>query len=268
MTMPGYPHGHPGAYYPPYPPAQPRNGLGTAAMIVGICAAVIGLVPFLFFLSGPLALVALGLGITGLVLVRRGRATNKGMALTGTILGGVALLMAVGGLLFTLFIVDKADEENDDLYEDRPPAAAGPAEPSPSVSAAPKPLKFGETYTYKDGVTITVDKPEPYELDRIAFGHEDGDLALRFKVTIANGGKEPMDLLAHVPYVRDATGKRASEIFDGRGATKPFTGKLLPGKQAETTFTYSVRPDGAKELQVETGANNDRPDVMWVGPGQ
>ncbi|CAM5554565.1 DUF4190 domain-containing protein [Streptomyces abikoensis] len=267
MTMPGYPHGHPGAYYPPYPPAQPRNGVGTAAMIVGICGAVIGLVPFLFFLSGPLGLVALGLGVFGLVLARRGQSTNKGMALTGTILGGVAVLMAVGGLLFTLFVIDKADEENDALSEDRPPAAAAP-EPSASPSAAPKPLKFGETYTYPDGVTITVDKPEPYELDRVAFGHKDGNLALQLKVTVENNGKDTLDLLAHVPYLRDAEGARASEIFDGRGATKVFTGKLLPGKRATTGFTYSVPPGAAKELQVETSANNDRPDLMWIGPGQ
>ncbi|MCF3106088.1 DUF4190 and DUF4352 domain-containing protein [Streptomyces roseoverticillatus] len=267
MTLPGYPHGHPGAYYPPYPPAQPRNGMGTAAMIVGICGAVIGLVPFLFFLSGPLALVALGLGIAGLVLVRRGRATNKGMALTGTILGGVALLMAVGGLLFILFMIDKGDEENGDLYEDRPPAA-GPAEPSPSVSAAPKPMKFGETYTYEDGVTVTVDKPEPYEPDQVAVGHKDGNLALQLKVTIVNNGKDTFDLRAHVPYVRDAEGARAPEIFDGHGATRVFSGKLLPGKQATTGFTYSVPPGAAKELQVETGASNDRADVMWIGPGR
>ncbi|QLE71931.1 DUF4190 domain-containing protein [Streptomyces rectiverticillatus] len=267
MTMPGQHYGHPGAYYPPYPPPAPRNGLGTAAMIVGICGAAIGLVPFLFFLSGPLGVTALILGLCALRLVRRGEAMNRGMALTGTILGGVATVMAVGGLLLMLFIIDKADEESDEPYKDRAPAAAAP-DPSPSASAAEKPLKFGETYTYKDGVTVTVAEPEEYELDRIAVGHGEGNLALRLKVTIVNNSKDTLDLRTHVPYVRDADGARASEIFDGRGATKVFTGKLLPGKRATTGFTYSVPPSAAKELQVETGANNDRPDVMWTGPGR
>ncbi|GGX71542.1 DUF4190 domain-containing protein [Streptomyces hiroshimensis] len=131
MTMPGHHHGYPGAYYPPYPPPQPRNGLGIAAMSVGICGAVIGLIPFLFFLSAPLGLTALVLGFFALRLVRRGEATNQGMALAGTILGGVATVMAAGGLMFVLYLMDKADEENDELYEDRPAAAAAP-DPTPS----------------------------------------------------------------------------------------------------------------------------------------
>ena len=39
---------------------QPRNGLGTAGMVLGIIAAAIGLIPFLglmSFLIGPLAVI-------------------------------------------------------------------------------------------------------------------------------------------------------------------------------------------------------------------
>jgi cytochrome b561 len=62
----------------PGPPAAPRNGLGTAGLVLGILAVAI---PFLgWFL---LSIIGLGLSIGGWVNLRRGVADNRGVTLWG-----------------------------------------------------------------------------------------------------------------------------------------------------------------------------------------
>ncbi|HWT40031.1 MAG TPA: DUF4190 domain-containing protein [Dongiaceae bacterium] len=76
-------------------PASHSNGLGIAALVVGIVAIISGWVPFWSVLVGAAAVV---LGILGLK-----KAQGKGMSIAGIITGAIGLLW---GLLITiLFIV-------------------------------------------------------------------------------------------------------------------------------------------------------------------
>jgi heme/copper-type cytochrome/quinol oxidase subunit 2 len=70
----------------------PRNGTGTAALVIGIialitCWTVIGGI--------VLGLLALVLGIVGRGRARRGEATNGGSAIAGVVLGLVSIIVAV-----------------------------------------------------------------------------------------------------------------------------------------------------------------------------
>ena len=68
---------------------SPRNGLGIAALVLGILALLTGL----FFIGGVLGIAAIVLGVLGRGRAKRGEATNGGMALAGIILGVLALLL-------------------------------------------------------------------------------------------------------------------------------------------------------------------------------
>jgi membrane-bound ClpP family serine protease len=86
----------PGGYDRAYPGARPRqNGLGTAALVLG----VVGLVLVILILFSPLGVV-LGLlavifGILGIMRVNRGEADNRGQAVTGLVTGAVALVVGL-----------------------------------------------------------------------------------------------------------------------------------------------------------------------------
>lgn len=84
---------------PPETPSQPspRNGLGTAALVLGIVAVVFGFVPIVgVFVAGPSAPLALAFGLIGVVRAEKGTATNRRVALAGSILGvGSCVVMAV-----------------------------------------------------------------------------------------------------------------------------------------------------------------------------
>lgn len=91
---PEFPHQAPptGPYQP-----QPENGLGLAAMIVGIASFVM-LAP----LSSTAAII---LGIMGLGRARQGRATNRGQALAGLICGIVTLVLGLVGLIILIAVL-------------------------------------------------------------------------------------------------------------------------------------------------------------------
>ncbi|MER6467757.1 DUF4190 domain-containing protein [Streptomyces collinus] len=102
---PGY--GGPGI--PAYPAAagygwpgmqpQPNNGMGTAALVLGILS-VVG------FCAWPLAIVmailAVVLGSLGRAKARRGEADNPGVALAGIICGAASIVLMLGLLAFAV----------------------------------------------------------------------------------------------------------------------------------------------------------------------
>ncbi|RSS86090.1 DUF4190 domain-containing protein, partial [Streptomyces sp. WAC05292] len=110
---------HPGAGplgHPLYG-AQPRNGLGVAALVLGIVAVV----------GCALNLIAVGLGVAAIVLgvlgrnrAARGEATNGGMALAGLILGVTGALLGALTLAFAVagFLHGESDSGTDSPYSD------------------------------------------------------------------------------------------------------------------------------------------------------
>lgn len=94
---PGY--SAPGYGAPTYPPpgypaaplgygAAPRNGLGTAALVLGIIGVVLCWIPFTGWALNILAVI---FGGVGMGRAKRGEATNKSSALAGLVLGAIGL---------------------------------------------------------------------------------------------------------------------------------------------------------------------------------
>jgi hypothetical protein len=108
MTQP--PENTPGQPTPPPPPpggapgpggAQPSNGLGLSSMIVGIVSIPALCLCGLGLLSGIVAIV---LGFLGKGKAARGEATNGGQALAGIITGGVAVVLGILWVIFTVIL--------------------------------------------------------------------------------------------------------------------------------------------------------------------
>jgi hypothetical protein len=69
---------------------QTTNSMGTAAMVIGIIALVLSLIPVIGFISWVLAPLAIIFGIIGL---NNKNGAPKGGAIAGVATGGVALLI-------------------------------------------------------------------------------------------------------------------------------------------------------------------------------
>ena len=100
-----------GAGYGAAPTARPRrNGMGTAALVVGVVALVLVVLILFAPLGALLGLVALVLGIVGLIRANRGQADNRGQAVAGLVTGALALVV---GLFFAASIGAFATNVND-----------------------------------------------------------------------------------------------------------------------------------------------------------
>ncbi|MER7744882.1 DUF4190 domain-containing protein [Streptomyces bacillaris] len=111
--------GYPGydAYggHQPWGP-QPSNGLGTAALVLGIIS-VVGFC--MYGVNIVLGILALIFGIIGLGRAKRGEATNRGMAIAGIITGSVGIVLGSVILGFIVWAVANG-EDFEDSYEDDP----------------------------------------------------------------------------------------------------------------------------------------------------
>lgn len=272
-----------GVPYQGYPQVAPAtNGLAVAALVVGIIGILLGLVPFFFWAGAILAATALGLGIGALVRSSNG-APRKAMAVTGTVLGVLGLGAAVGGVFLTALVVEKAadragrglDRHERELipYPDSSPTPSPKPWPKPSPTPSKVPgltsaLPFGETFTYDNGVKVSLSAPKKYQPKGI-IARERVKNAIQITVTITNGSTEPHEVIYAVPNVRDDKGMTAEMVFDssgtGGGVPKMIRGSILPGESASGIVAFEV-PEGTSSISADISAGTRLADVKYAGP--
>ncbi|MFF3122787.1 DUF4190 domain-containing protein [Streptomyces sp. NPDC057908] len=259
----------------PYAPTQTpgmrpaRNGLGIAALVLGVIGAVSGLIPFMFWLAGILGVIALILGLAGRGRAKRGEATNKGMTTFGAVLGLISLILAVVGAVITFKAVDDAVNDLNKTVSD----TTASAKPKPGSDSAKggdaakkkdtgKALEAGDSAVYDDDLTVTVGDATSYTPDTYAAGHTKGNKAYRFAVVIENAGKEKFDSpLVNVTAHAGQDGVDAEQIFDGK-VGQGFSGTVLPGKKVTVQFAFDA-PADAKNLTVEVNPGFTYDATQW-----
>ncbi|MEU8840704.1 DUF4352 domain-containing protein [Streptomyces roseus] len=251
------------------PAPSTTNGLAVAALTLGIAAVIIGIIPFLFWAGGVLALVGIGIGIGALVRASKG-AGRKAMAVTGTALAVLGLGASVGGLFLTGYVVTNvADKKLREGWDVPPDPDGGPsAYPYPSPTPSPKqvpgidsPLAFGETYTYPNGIKVTLSKPKKYVTKN---KYSTVENAVELTLTITNNSTETHNVIYAVPNVRDDKGMTAELAFDGGDVPKMIRGDILPGESASGVLAYEV-PEGTEHLVADISPGIRLPSAKFSG---
>lgn len=85
------------------PGVRSRNGMGIAALVLGLFALLLCWTIIGGILFGILALI---FGIVGRARAKRGEATNGGLSVTGAVLGVVGLLLSVGLVVFGVSLIN------------------------------------------------------------------------------------------------------------------------------------------------------------------
>ncbi|EDY57303.1 integral membrane protein [Streptomyces sviceus ATCC 29083] len=99
------------------PPVPPQNGMGVAAMVLGILSCA------LFCMYGILSLVlgvlAIVFGIKGRKRAERGEATNRGQAQAGFIMGIIGTILGVAVVVLLIIGITAAinSEDDSDYYD-------------------------------------------------------------------------------------------------------------------------------------------------------
>lgn len=142
------------------------------------------------------------------------------------------------------------------------PATVGTSQPpvmsSPVVPAPVRPINphFGQTYTYSDGLIITVTPPAPFTPSASAAGLLPGNQTVAVNVSITNGtGQNYIPGLFNV--VAQSGTAQASEVFDSaQNILGAPTGAILPGRTVAFTAVFSVMNPGDVVVQVTPGLSH------------
>lgn len=114
-----------------FPPPANKNGFGLAAVIIGAVALLLALIPAVNVFAVILALVGVILGVIG--LTRKTKPTTK--ALIGTILSGVAAILAVIMIVVYAAVFVRAIDESMPSVETSETAAPNPEDASTEAPA-------------------------------------------------------------------------------------------------------------------------------------
>lgn len=147
-----------------------------------------------------------------------------------------------------------------------PTASSGPAANSATVSptasvepadeeSTPSELtkRFGSTFTWDDGVAITVSKPKTFKKSAYAAGGKDFNSAVSMEVTIKNGSAEPIE--AFEVFLKATTGDVEAEAIFDEGIDSP-SAKILPGKSLKYKTAFGVNKGQDFVLTVSYGFGN------------
>jgi hypothetical protein len=130
----------PWSAYPPLPPTA-RNGFGITALALALTGFVFGLVPLTGFLALILGALAVLFGLLGWARVRRGEATNQGMAVAGTMLGVLVAALGIWGIVITFNAMNKLSNDLQRIGQQSAPATDAPG--ANSDAQVPQASDFG-----------------------------------------------------------------------------------------------------------------------------
>ena len=206
---------------PAYPAAvqqAPRNGLGTAALVLGIIGAVSGVIPLMFWLAGTLGLIGLILGFIARGRVKRGEATNGMAALWGIITSAVSLVLSVVGLVLLVGVLGTVAEDVSTTPEDpapqpqaesapeSAPAQEEPAEPAPEAAAGIGDAVVDGDFTF----VVTSVEDGPPIIGTADFGVEPQGKFVLATLTVTNNGDTAGSFFGSNQYLVDTEGRKAS----------------------------------------------------------
>ncbi len=211
------------------------NGLAIASMVVGIVAFISGWAPFWGVLVGAAAVV---LGILGLK-----KSSGKGLAITGIITGGLALLTS---LLFTaLFIIGIAtsgsliNEAQNQIQQDTAEAE--------DMSKAKKDFAKGDTAVF-DNLEVKVNSVERNFTPTSGFAPDEGNEYIVVNLTVKNIGDESETVSDYIFSLNESGITNSASYVSAAPDFK--SGELTTGASTTGNIVYEVTK-GATDLKIQ-----------------
>lgn len=133
----------------------------------------------------------------------------------------------------------------------------------PQESASPAPAinpSFGETFTYENGLQVTIEAPVPFTPSETASAEEFAAY-VRFTVTIVNGSAENYE----GPFITtvQSTNIEGGEVFDSaQGLEGPPSTVVLPGREAQFDIGYGIADPADIVMEVRAGFSYE--SVIYV----
>jgi hypothetical protein len=173
---------------------------------------------------------------------------------------GLAAVFALSGCAGTPGAV--TDEE---VAGTNRPTATSPAKSTPTTEAPPPVVnpKFGETFTYEDGLVLTVSAPQPYTPSEYSYVGEPAPPAfVAFDITIVNTTQANYDPAMFFATMQSANVEQ-QQIFDSaNGIEGSPTTPILPGR--ETVFRLAFGAANPADLVMQVSPSFEHEPVIYT----
>lgn len=246
MTMPYQPSPQPTL-------TQPSNGMGTAGFVLGLIGLVFSPIPIIGVIAWPLVILGLIFSLVGFSKARKGRATNKGLALAGVVCSAVGLVICI---VWLAAFGEAANQASKELENVKVEAGVGTADDASEAGAQSQPAgKIGEPV--RDGAfEFTVTKVEP-GIERVGDEYVGSDAQGQYVIvhlTVRNVANEAKLLSDSDQKLVDAQG-RTFDAASGEAAmslpnSQTFLNNINPGNSVDGQLLYDV-PKGAKLAGIQ-----------------
>ncbi|WP_243793151.1 DUF4190 domain-containing protein [Saccharopolyspora gloriosae] len=244
----------------PPPPTAPKNGIGTAGFVLGLLALLFSFIPLIGVIAWPLGILGLIFGVLGIIRARNGQATNQGMAITGTVLAGIGLLICVAWVGIIGTAANEAAKQSESLGTEAQQSPV-PGGDSPDVSDAPIELAFGQTHTWNGGESVQVSEPRKYKKSN-PYELPSGARAVEVDLTITNGTDDEIN-----PILWEITATHDGRVTQPVYSDDHFANaQIPPGGTLTLTRAFQIASDSG-ELRISVQPNFLATDTAYFhGP--
>ncbi|WP_392426092.1 hypothetical protein [Barrientosiimonas humi] len=149
--------------------------------------------------------------------------------------------------------------------DDSSPSAEDESGSADAGATQQGPVRFGQTVTYPDKISIKVDPPKEFKPTEYAVTDpEPGVKHVMFVVTVVNKSEKPLDLSLMMLTVQSGN-TEATEIFDPENKLEgaPST-KVQPGRESTFRVGFSVSDPNDIVMDVNPQDNFERADVTFT----
>jgi hypothetical protein len=169
------------------------------------------------------------------------------------------------GALLAVAVAGCGSNPEVQIERDAAPESAASSAPTASEPALPDVAAFGDTVTFADGMTVTVQSAGLKPASASAYGAVDGKIAA-VQITVTNEGDEVVDAggVSTLTASAGEAGVSAPSAAD-EGIDNPTLGSILPGETRTAVFGFGLSAADAQKLRLEIYGNNHSDSVVFAG---
>ena len=233
-----------------------KNIWGILALIGGIIGVVLA---FVFGIGLIFGIAAVVFGFIGLSAIKKGLASNKGVTITGLILGFVSILISIIVIIATIIGIGMLGKAVDEM-SDAPTSYGAPIDPTDPGAESPAteetaeaaPVEGGEVEIGTD-ITAAV-SVAPGTASNTAIGAEstNGEIAI-VTMTIKNNSSSEIDMSLTSVTASNGSGATYSDVFDGNKyqGILAFAEPVPAGGEKTYEFAYGVPADEVDQMELQ-----------------
>ncbi|ATE57469.1 MmpS family transport accessory protein [Actinosynnema pretiosum] len=102
----------PTQYAPQGHPQPAQNGMATGSLVLGLVGLLLSFIPFIGVIAWPMVIVGLVLGLVAISKLKKNPANSKGLAISGTILSALGLIVCILWAAVFGAAVNEVDEQS------------------------------------------------------------------------------------------------------------------------------------------------------------